>query len=233
MLKISIPTPCHEDWNKMSPNNLGRHCNSCVKTVVDFTNMSDEEVKNFFINKKQEHVCGRFSSKQLHRIQIDLPSNIFQLQMPLWKKFLVASLIVFSTSLFSCEVKQIADPKPAIEKPVEIPQTTVGMLVVPDTSKYFIPADTTIPVPMEKNVIQGEPALMGDIAILPEDTLIEQQAPACHYPNMQETVVGKPAYRSIDTIPKKQPDNIIKGEVNYIPDSMRINRDSTKCKDFS
>ena len=51
MLKITIPQPCHEDWDKMLPNPRGRHCNACAKTVVDFSIMSDVEVQQFFINK--------------------------------------------------------------------------------------------------------------------------------------------------------------------------------------
>ncbi len=105
MFKVSIPTPCHEDWNKMTPDQTGRHCSACAKSVVDFTAMSDEEVQHFFLHKKEEKICGRFKHTQLQRIVIDLPPNIFSVQMPLWKKFLAACLIVFSTTLFSCETK--------------------------------------------------------------------------------------------------------------------------------
>jgi hypothetical protein len=103
MFKIAIPKPCHKDWNAMSPNQQGRYCTACAKTVTDFTLMSDEEIKSFFINKKDEEVCGRFKHEQLSRIVIDLPGNILYIDMPLWKKFLVACLIVFSASLFSCD----------------------------------------------------------------------------------------------------------------------------------
>lgn len=106
MLKISIPTPCREDWNEMTPDETGRHCCSCAKSVVDFTGMSNEEVKYFFLNNREnEKVCGRFKQTQLHRIVIELPQNIFNIQMPIWKKFLAACLVVFSTTLFSCETK--------------------------------------------------------------------------------------------------------------------------------
>ena len=120
MLNISIPTPCHEDWEAMIPNEKGRHCNSCVKTVVDFTTMSDEEIKNFFLNRKEEKVCGRFRTEQLHRITIELPENIFYIPLPFWKKFLAACLLVFSTTLFSCETKlkgDVAIIKEKIEQP--------------------------------------------------------------------------------------------------------------------
>lgn len=104
MLKISIPAPCHEDWNKMTPDETGRHCSACAKSVIDFTGMSDHEVQNSFLNKKEERVCGRFKQTQLQRIVINLPQNIFSMEMPVWKKFLAACLIVFSTTLFSCEI---------------------------------------------------------------------------------------------------------------------------------
>ena len=65
--KVSIPKPCHEDWNQMTPNQQGRHCNVCVKTVVDFTNMEPKEIKSFFEEKKGEKVCGHFRTNQVER----------------------------------------------------------------------------------------------------------------------------------------------------------------------
>ena len=42
--KISIPEPCHEDWNRMTPNEKGRFCDSCEKTIIDFSNYSKTEL---------------------------------------------------------------------------------------------------------------------------------------------------------------------------------------------
>jgi len=103
MFKITIPKPCHEDWAQMTATEQGRHCIVCAKTVVDFTAMSDDEVKHFFINKAEEKVCGRFSSIQLQRVRVNIPEKIFYMPMPLWKRFLVASLLVFGSTLFSCD----------------------------------------------------------------------------------------------------------------------------------
>jgi len=65
-IQLSIPSPCHEDWDKMTPCEQGRHCTHCSKTVIDFTAWSDTALYAFF-TKKQEHVCGRFLSTQLNR----------------------------------------------------------------------------------------------------------------------------------------------------------------------
>jgi hypothetical protein len=62
---ISIPKPCHEDWDKMNPNQEGKFCNSCSKTVVDFTKMSKEEIHTYFKQKSGENTCGHFYASQL------------------------------------------------------------------------------------------------------------------------------------------------------------------------
>jgi hypothetical protein len=36
-LYLSIPAPCEQSWNDMQPALGGRHCNSCSKTIVDFS----------------------------------------------------------------------------------------------------------------------------------------------------------------------------------------------------
>ena len=66
-LQLGIPEPCHEDWNGMKPNEQGRFCNSCVKTVVDFSAMTDAQLMRYFQNLKTENICGRVHTDQLER----------------------------------------------------------------------------------------------------------------------------------------------------------------------
>jgi len=65
-LQLRIPTPCHENWENMHPNEKGRHCMACQKTVVDFTLMSDAEIIHYF-SKASGSVCGRVGADQLNR----------------------------------------------------------------------------------------------------------------------------------------------------------------------
>lgn len=65
-LKLAISTPCHENWDAMLPNEKGRHCLSCQKTVVDFSKMTDTQVIHFFQEYKSS-TCGRFLDTQLNR----------------------------------------------------------------------------------------------------------------------------------------------------------------------
>jgi len=66
-IQISIPTPCHENWDNMQPTEKGRFCNACTKQVIDFSVMSDAQVLNYFADLKNESVCGRAYPGQLNR----------------------------------------------------------------------------------------------------------------------------------------------------------------------
>lgn len=64
--KINIQDPCNENWNSMSPNKKGRFCNSCNKTVVDFTKMENTEIQKYFIeNSNHESICGYYKFNQV------------------------------------------------------------------------------------------------------------------------------------------------------------------------
>ena len=64
-ITVNIPEPCHEDWNKMTPREQGRHCAACNKTVIDFTIKTDEQIIETLESKGD--ICGRFKNQQLDR----------------------------------------------------------------------------------------------------------------------------------------------------------------------
>ncbi len=67
-LQLSIPEPCHENWQQMTPTEQGRFCNACAKEVIDFSTMTDIQVLNYFTNLTHEKVCGRALPEQLDKI---------------------------------------------------------------------------------------------------------------------------------------------------------------------
>jgi len=110
-IKISIPIPCHEDWNKMTPNERGLFCSKCSKTVVDFTKKTPDEITTILLASASNKVCGRFMNNQLNEPQ----KKLVNLYVPLYalpkyasynKSFVIAIFIAFGTTLFSCSTHQ-------------------------------------------------------------------------------------------------------------------------------
>lgn len=125
-IKITIPKPCHEDWNKMTPNEQGSFCGKCCKTVVDFTTKTPEEIKNTLLSKKAEKICGRFLNNQLEAsneksISIKIPFYLLPKNLSIQKAFAIALFFVFGTGLFSCTTKG---------------DVVVGEIAIDDTSQH-------------------------------------------------------------------------------------------------
>ncbi|SNR94413.1 CarboxypepD_reg-like domain-containing protein [Belliella buryatensis] len=59
-LKVSIKKPCDKKWESFSLNENGGFCSKCKTTVVDFTNLSNEEILQYMNNSNQK-VCGRIN----------------------------------------------------------------------------------------------------------------------------------------------------------------------------
>lgn len=102
---ISIPKPCHENWDTMTPKEKGRFCDSCAKTVIDFTKMNTLEIQSFIHKNKQNRICGHFKQTQLDSINLNIPSHVLIQQHSFNKLFLLVLLITMGLSLFSCTNK--------------------------------------------------------------------------------------------------------------------------------
>jgi hypothetical protein len=180
-LFIQIPEPCHEDWNKMTPVEQGRYCQSCCKEVVDFSVMTDQEIISF-LSKPRGKTCGNFASDQLNRI-ITEPAT------PAKKKFW-AMMLSFLLPLFvTTKVKS---------------QRTVGkMKVVLDTAKN---AGAAKPVREETNIsvapVKQVTALKGDTIVHPIGKTYEIKGRVTDeqgYPLMGATISEKGTNRKVVT----------------------------------
>ncbi len=177
--KISIPKPCHEDWNKMTTNEKGRFCGSCAKTVVDFTEKSAKEIQEFFTENKGKRICGHFKRKQLDSIVIQIPETTFVTQLSFQKLFLLALLFVMGTTLFSCKTDE--GKKQKIEK-VELIDTIIKTQKVLDTIKVdtIIKAKINIPPPpkplpviKEEHTTMGLPIAAEPATLCKNDSIVE------------------------------------------------------------
>jgi hypothetical protein len=98
-MEISIKKPCHENWSDMTPNEQGAFCGKCVKTVVDFSTRSLEEIKEFFTGREQQKICGRFEEKQLTALSFDAFFERFR-RFEFTKRLAVILFFTFGVWLF-------------------------------------------------------------------------------------------------------------------------------------
>lgn len=105
-IQLSINEPCHENWNNMQPVEKGRFCNSCAKKVVDFTQMTDSQVLNYFLERKQESICGRLTTEQLGK-PVSTPAPIITKRFWQWKY--AAMLLLFFTKMGSKARAQVVE----------------------------------------------------------------------------------------------------------------------------
>lgn len=168
MFLISIPKPCHENWDEMSPRQQGAFCGVCSKTVVDFTSLTDDEVKNYFLQNSGQKTCGRFRNDQLAE-----PKTLQELlsrPIPFWKKFLAILCIVFGSCLSGCQNTKTDNIKldtitlgeiapeyiPSEIRPTEIKPDTTFIQEVPVCTSI----GTTVVIP---DIV--EPLLVEDVGI--------------------------------------------------------------------
>lgn len=131
---LHIPEPCHENWDAMTPQDKGRHCQSCNKIVVDFSVMTDRQVLDYFKNA-QGNTCGRFHNDQLQRPLIEP-----QKQPGKWNYFLA------SVASFFVGLKLIAQPKVLLGKVVNPKQEIVNKATENNAIKGEVAAPKLITV---------------------------------------------------------------------------------------
>src|SRR5690606_19007047 len=111
-MKISIPKPCHENWKEMLPEEKGRFCLSCQKCVLDFTELSDDEILHF---SDKDNICVKIQKSQIENIN----SSIFSF-IPKWFKY--SSLVLlfgFGKQTFAQNQKELKFTTSQIEELVK------------------------------------------------------------------------------------------------------------------
>lgn len=104
---IGIPKPCEQSWREMTPNDKGRYCNVCAKTVTDFSAMTTNDVIAYL--SLNQNACGRFGDGQIETInqRLDQPGpNVLNG----WKKWGLAVGILTSLGY----LKANAQAKPSV-----------------------------------------------------------------------------------------------------------------------
>ncbi len=88
---LHINEACSENWDAMTPNDKGKFCNNCNKTVFDFTTATDNDIIQFIEKAKGEEFCGKFEEQQLDRW---LEKTSIRTSNPALYKFLLSFLLL-------------------------------------------------------------------------------------------------------------------------------------------
>ncbi len=102
----------------MHPIAGGRFCDSCAKTVVDFTAMSDSEVANYFL--KHQNVCGRLKPEQLDRhLEVGPEVGFKQVKALTWmlRAAVVAGIVLPLKAKALPVIENVAGAKLPIDEP--------------------------------------------------------------------------------------------------------------------
>jgi hypothetical protein len=180
---ITIPKPCHEDWNKMTPDAKGAFCSSCQKSVIDFSGKTDAEVSDILIANQEKKICGRFDAKQLDRpVDVSVPLYNIPANMSPARAFAMALFLVFGSFLFNCStasgqkmgkikwvetetvVPEKEEPKTEVVGQTTLIPENIKVLggpsvkqIIPDTTKKIQPKTTkTIPRPEPEFFTMGD-----------------------------------------------------------------------------
>jgi hypothetical protein len=104
MIQVSIPTPCSEDWSKMTPTDKGAFCKKCSLEVIDFTKKSPEEIRETLTLNLGKKICGHIGKNQMETANSYFYMWENQSPQILRSKFLYACILVFGMTLFTgCE----------------------------------------------------------------------------------------------------------------------------------
>ncbi len=93
--QINIPSPCDKSWEAMTPNQTGRHCSHCERTVVDFTGKTDRQILLALEQAKGQRVCGRLSDGQMQRKMVLESPIVYHTK---WKAFALMLSGILGTS---------------------------------------------------------------------------------------------------------------------------------------
>jgi hypothetical protein len=171
-MELHIPKPCLEDWSAMQPAEKGRHCASCQKTVIDFTQMSDAEIVRY-MSRAGSSICGRFLPDQLSR-KLEDPIAPKRSRWPGWQ-LVFTSVLLTTTS----PVRPVRPVREVLHQMSTSGQQPVDSLVA-DTSKPMILGEIADPLPAivqdtpkQHRVLMGDTVdvsdIKGDIAVAPVD----------------------------------------------------------------
>lgn len=135
---------------------VSRHCKTCQKNVIDFTEYSREAILAFLLTQPgQSQICGRFYQHQLDKISVaEIVNPEFLHKLPTQKAF--ALLTAASLFLASCQ-NQVIKEVQNLPEPIENVETTCA-----EIESKIDSVDASLPA-VDNATVLIETITMGDV----------------------------------------------------------------------
>ena len=146
---LNISEPCSENFNQFKKTEAGGFCNSCEKEVVDFRNMTPNEIMNYFKNN-QGKTCGIFNKPQLKTYTPEPTRNSSKFNFISGLSFSLLSMAMLNTA----QAQTTKEPTVVIEQKNE-QATNVETKQDKEYKISGIVSDEFSPLPGATIILQG------------------------------------------------------------------------------
>ena len=119
MKYFSIPEPCNEKWNEMTPTDRGAFCRKCSKEVHDVSAMSNDEIIGLMASS-QQMPCMRMRNEQEVSLNLAIRDRFLSKKRHMQRAMLFSLLVVFGFTLFSCNNSQQIHERNLLQSAAEI-----------------------------------------------------------------------------------------------------------------
>ncbi|MGB2686375.1 MAG: carboxypeptidase-like regulatory domain-containing protein, partial [Olleya sp.] len=141
-INLNITTPCNQNYNQFTPTLKGGFCNACTKEVIDFTEMTTEDIGLYFNTKQTTNVCGRFKNAQLTTLSVKAKKS---------KLSFISAIGLACLALFSLTTAKAQDNLSRVKtSKIKINQNKANITV-----KGTVYDNDGLPLPTANVVLQG------------------------------------------------------------------------------
>jgi len=99
---LRLDKSCKENWDKMSPNNNGRFCKICSKTVIDFTKLTRDEIQQK-LKEANGNLCVKVTKTQLSSPILLNSEKSKEFKLPYSKVAASVMLVASLNSIQACK----------------------------------------------------------------------------------------------------------------------------------
>ncbi len=173
----------------MTPQEQGRFCGKCCKTVMDFSAKSPREVQQILLEHENEKLCGRFKTDQLSKpVTLKISFQSIGNHLSAAQVFFVALLFAFGTTLFSCTT-----PKDEVLGKLEL----TGL----DSAATAVAIDSAVAVNTRGSATGGQSVMLGEVLASSHEHLPKQplQSDPVILPEVEVSESKIPLWGSVTT----------------------------------